>query len=148
MEIIFSITPNLDRLAENLKDAGIGSQRAGMINLLTTVEALAVKDAPKRTTNLARSRTSNVSADGSRGVLKFTAPYAAFVHEGTGLFGPHHQRIVPTNKRALFWPGARHPVRSTAGMKGRPWVRQAANDVNVGAVYAEGMHNYLQQKGF
>jgi hypothetical protein len=148
MNIVYSITPNLGRLAGNLKDAGIGSLRAGMINLLTTVEALAVKDAPKRTTNLARSRTSNVNADGSRGVLTFIAPYAAFVHEGTGLFGPHHQRIVPTTKRALFWPGARHPVRSTAGMKGRPWVRQAANEVNAADAYQEGMQNYLHLKGF
>ena len=148
MNIICEIRPNISRLMNTIKDDTGGAQRAGMINLLTTIEALAVKDAPKRTSNLARTRTSNVNADGTRGRLSFTAPYAGYVHEGTGLFGPRHQRIRPTAKRALFWPGAKHPVRSTAGMKGRPWVRQAAGEVNTGAVFEEGMQNYLKQRGY
>lgn len=36
-----------------------------------------------------------------------TAKYAFFVHEGTG---PH--TIYPVNKKALFWKGADHPVKS------------------------------------
>jgi hypothetical protein len=148
MEIIMTINPKPEKFMQKLKEDAPGAQRAGMINLVTTVEAIAVKEAPKRTSNLARTRTSEVNDDGTRGVLGFTAPYAVFVHEGTGIFGPRHQRIRPVAKRALFWPGAKHPVKSTKGMKGRPWVRHAADEVNAGAVYQEGMQNYLSQKGY
>lgn len=131
----------MKKIGDNYHEA----RRAGMINLLATVEALAVKHAPVRTSNLARSRTTSVLEDGNKGILAFTAPYAEFVHEGTGLFGPHHQRITPTNKKALFWAGAKHPVRSTAGMKGRPWVRQAADEIDATAAYQEGIRNYLNK---
>lgn len=29
------------------------------------------------------------------------APYAKWVHDGTGLYGPHKKRIVPRSKKAL-----------------------------------------------
>jgi hypothetical protein len=29
--------------------------------------------------------------------------YALYVHDGTGLYGPHHKLIVPKNKKALKW---------------------------------------------
>jgi len=123
------------------------ARKAGMTNWLTTVEAVAVKDAPKRTSNLARTRTSNVNDDGSRGTLAFTAPYAEWVHDGTGLYGPHKTKIVPTTKKALFWPGARHPVRSTKGMRGNPFVRKAKDSVNGDDLYRDGMQNYLSHRG-
>lgn len=34
------------------------------------------------------------------------APYAIYVHEGTKA-----HRIVPRSKKALYWAGARHPVK-------------------------------------
>ena len=148
MNIVCEIKPNIDVLMKTLRGDATGARKAGMLNLVATLEALAVKDAPKRTSNLARTRTSDVSDDGARGIIRFTAPYAGFVHEGTGLFGPRHRRITPTGKRALFWPGAKHPVKSTAGMKGRPWVRKAADKVDASAVYEEGMQNYLSQRGY
>ena len=145
MKISMTIKPDPGRLFKNIQGDMPKAQRAGMINALTTVEALAVKTAPKRTSNLARSRTTNVNDDGTRGRLSFTAPYAEYVHEGTGLFGPHHRPIVPTAKRALFWPGAKHPVKSVKGMKGRPWVRKAAGEVDIEKEYSEGMQNYLNK---
>lgn len=47
---------------------------------------------------------------------------------GTGLYGDRGERIVPTTKRALFWPGAEHPVRSVAGMKANDFVTPALDD--------------------
>lgn len=44
------------------------------------------------------------------------------VEQGTGLFGPHHQVIVPTTKQALYWPGARHPVASVKGQRAQPFI--------------------------
>jgi len=52
--------------------------------------------------------------------------YAKWVHEGTGLFGPHKQYIYPTKKQALFWPGAAHPVKRVAGQKPNPFLTRAA----------------------
>ena len=142
-----NINPDPVRLMQGFKGDMPKAQRAGMTNWLTTVEAHAVKGAPHRTSNLARTRTSDVNDDGTRGRLTFTAPYAGYVHEGTGLFGPHKKPIVPVNRKALFWSGARHPVKSVKGMKGRPWVRKAAGEVNGAALYSEGMQNYLSHRG-
>jgi hypothetical protein len=71
--------------------------------------------------------------------------YARFVEEGTGMYGPHNQRIYPKTGQYMdvgtgvdrpgvhggvlvFTPkGASAPVfaRSTAGMRGRPYLRPA-----------------------
>ncbi|MFA6290222.1 MAG: hypothetical protein WC637_00495 [Victivallales bacterium] len=147
MNILTTIIPDIKKLTQGLEGDYNGARRAGMINLVATVEALAVKKAPVKTSNLARSRTTSVSEDGNKGSLSFTAPYAMFVHEGTGLFGIYHRRIVPKNKKAMFWLGARHPVKSTAGMKGRPWVTRAVDEVNAAAAFQEGMRNYLSRRG-
>jgi hypothetical protein len=42
-------------------------------------------------------------------------PYAIYVHEGTR---PHV--ILPLRKRALYWPGAAHPVRSVQHPGSKP----------------------------
>jgi hypothetical protein len=64
--------------------------------------------------------------------------YAIFVHEGTGLYGPKHARIVPASgKIMVFTPrknagryvkrGDRVKVfaRSTQGMRGTPFLKDA-----------------------
>lgn len=73
-------------------------------------------------------------------------PYAIFVHEGTGLYGPTGSRIRPKTSRVMVWPrknnsgvGARRYsggktaayvfARSTRGMKGRPFLLDALNSV-------------------
>ncbi len=45
-----------------------------------------------------------------------------FVTQGTGVYGPTGSRIVPTTKKALYWPGADHPYTSVAGMPPNPFV--------------------------
>ncbi len=45
-----------------------------------------------------------------------------FVTEGTGLYGPLHQRIYPRTKKALYWEGAEHPVKSVSGMEANDFV--------------------------
>mgnify|MGYP006921338437 CR=1 FL=1 len=77
-------------------------------------------------------------------------PYARAVHDGTGLYGPQHRRIYPKKGKVLAWPtrtsrpGRRSSVpgrgrtrsksqaptgwafaRSTAGMKPRPFLKDA-----------------------
>lgn len=45
-----------------------------------------------------------------------------YVTQGTGIYGPRGQRIVPLTKKALYWPGADHPVKSVAGQKPNDFV--------------------------
>jgi hypothetical protein len=148
MNIVIKITPSLQAQIFRLGNDVVGGFRAGMTNLVEVIEGEAVKRAPVKTSNLINSGTTHVSADGNEGEIKFLAPYAGFVHFGTGLYGPHKTRIVPLNKKAMRWPGASHPVRSTKGMRPRPYLYDAAKAVNAQAEYERGMNNYLKMKGW
>jgi hypothetical protein len=58
--------------------------------------------------NLERSIKSEVSEGGLRGTVYLdggVAPYAEYVHEGTGLYGPHKKKfyVAPIKKKALSW---------------------------------------------
>ncbi len=48
-----------------------------------------------------------------------TAKYAVFVHEGTAAHA-----IYPKNKQALYWPGAKHPVKKVnhPGSRANPFM--------------------------
>ena len=79
---------------------------------------------PWRTGRLTKSFIANY-AD-LKATWRPTAKYAAAVEFGTG---PHV--IVPKKAKALFWPGADHPVKKVnhPGTKGKPYmdsIRQAA----------------------
>lgn len=55
--------------------------------------------------------------------------YARFVHDGTGLYGPRHRRIVPVRRRRLrFRPhgsGRYVYARSVKGSPGNPFLANA-----------------------
>jgi len=62
--------------------------------------------------------------------------YAAWVHDGTGLYGPRHQYIVPVNKKVLRWKQrkASHYVKTrngyvytarSSGMRPNPFMKNA-----------------------
>lgn len=147
MKIDYKIQPDLNKLASKLKGDVQGARRAGMINIVTEVESRARKYAPVKTSNLANSGTSDVNADGSVGTISFIAPYAKYVHEGTGLYGPHKTKIVPKAKKALYWPGAAHPIRAVKGMKANPFLLKAAQDSDMEKLFVEGAENYLKRQG-
>jgi hypothetical protein len=48
-----------------------------------------------------------------------------YVTQGTGIYGPAGQRIIPVTAKALSWPGANHPVRSVSGQKPNDFVTPA-----------------------
>lgn len=145
MDIKLDIQPDLARLSRSLQGDVKKATRAGMINLTAAVEARARRNAPVRTSNLANTGTSVVNAEGTEGVVSFTAPYAEYVHQGTGIYGPRKKKIVPVAKKALYWPGAAHPIRAVLGMKGRPFLLNAAEDTDMEAAFTEGAKNYLNQ---
>jgi HK97 gp10 family phage protein len=135
----------LKKLIENPGEVSRKMLWSGMTNLVEEIEARAVKEAPVKTSNLMHSITSNVSADGKHGEIRATAPYAEFVHRGTGLFGPFKQRIFPTTKKALFWPGASHPVKSIKGMKPNPFFERALKQTKPQRAFETGVWGYLKQ---
>lgn len=59
-------------------------------------------------------------------------PYALYVHEGTGIYGPRGVPITPVRgKYLVFTPrGAKRPVFATSvkGMRGRPYLADALDD--------------------
>ena len=65
-----------------------------------------------------------------------------YVRYGTGVYGPRGERIRPTTKKALFWPGADHPVPSVAGMRPNDFVQPALDNApnaeeTLGVVFGE-----------
>jgi hypothetical protein len=57
-----------------------------------------------------------------------------FVTEGTGIYGPTGSRIVPTSKKALFWPQADHPYASVKGMQANPFVEPVLKEAQSAAL--------------
>jgi hypothetical protein len=165
MKVFFRFEPTPEQMAKLFGADAQGARRAGFINVVTMIEAAAVKKAPVKTSNLADSHTSDVNANATRGFVRFTAPYAKYVHEGTGLYGPHKTMIVPkelrngrdaqgrfvskgtTGKKALYWPGALHPVRAVKGMEGRPFLREAAEEADLQRLFSDGVNNYMAGRG-
>lgn len=91
--------------------------------------------------NLQNRLSYFVEEDKLQGIVENDAPYSLWVHEGTGLYGPRQERIYPTRKDALWWPGLDHPVKSTKGMKGRPFFIEAMKNVDMGDEFAKGFNN-------
>jgi HK97 gp10 family phage protein len=137
----------LKKLIENPGEVSRKMLWSGMTNLVEEIEARAVKEIPVKTGNLIHSVTSTVSADGKRGEIRATAKYAGYVHEGTGLFGPFGKKIFPTIKKALFWPGAAHPVKSVKGQKPNPFFTRALQKTRPQQIFEAGVWGYLKQIG-
>ena len=149
-EIKITVTPDLDALFAGLEGDTHEAVKAGLIYLVETLEAWAAKEVPRITSNLFNSITSYLTNNGMTGIIRATAAYAIYVHEGTGLYGPHRQVIVivPKNKKALAWPGAKHPVKSVTqkGIHPNPFFNRAIGHVDPPATFAEGVQNYLTQR--
>jgi len=67
------------------------------------------------------------SLSSDEAVIKSPAEYAQWVNDGTRPY-----TITPTNKRALYWEGADHPVKVVhhPGIKARHFVEDSLDDVN------------------
>jgi hypothetical protein len=91
------------------------------LSCATLLTAAGKRESPVKTGRMRRS-ISYVAGGPARYVVSPNVPYAAAVHSGTK---PHV--IVPTRKKALFWQGARHPVRRVnhPGTKGDPFMTRA-----------------------
>lgn len=109
-------------IAAQLRTLVKDGKRDAMQRAVLVVEAAAKREAPVKTGTLRRSITSRVERGGDRGVIGTNLRYARPVHEGSK---PH--TIRPRRAKALFWKGARHPVRSVnhPGNKANPFFVRA-----------------------
>lgn len=80
------------------------------------IQAEARRRAPHRTGTLQRSILPEVTYP--RALVGVNERYGLYIEEGTGPFV-----IEPKNKKALFWKGAKHPVKRVnhPGIKARPY---------------------------
>jgi len=60
------------------------------------------------------------------------APYAVYVHVGTGISGPKKARIYPKKKKALNTPWG--PRKSIAGQKPNPYMTRALANYKTGGL--------------
>jgi hypothetical protein len=95
---------------------GAGVRRQIVLSLANAhakaVEDEVKKNAPTESGRLRASiRTHLINK--RLGVLEAWAPYARYLHEGTGIYGPKRKpiEIKPKEKKALNWKGAGHPVK-------------------------------------
>jgi hypothetical protein len=93
----------------------------------TIVQMAAKEDCPKRTGNLSERINRRWFDAGGELAISVIAqtPYAMWVHEGTGIYGPLKRPIVPVHAKALSWIGAdgvRVFAKSVKGMRGRPFL--------------------------
>jgi len=151
--IKISVYPALEKLAKAMVNDVDGAVHAGMINLVETLEAKAVKGekAHVRTSNLINGISSfviaNVGTIRASAKSKAGVDYASYVHDGTGLYGPNKARIVPKTKKALNIPGI-GVRRSVKGFKGRPFFDLALLDTNPQREFDKGVSNFLKAKGW
>lgn len=106
----------------------------GMLQIGRQIERRAKELCPVDRGRLRSSIAARAEVEGNRPVVIVgtTVEYAAFVHEGTGIYGPRGQRIVPARPGGVlvFTKGGRKVfARSVAGMRGRPFLRDAMEQV-------------------
>ena len=106
-------------------------------DIALAMESEARQEAPFQTGNLRRN-ISRSKAEMTRpghheakvGVMR-TAPYAIWVHEGTGIFGSHRRPIRPRMGNIMAFDILGHTVftRSVKGQRANPFFRRAFNTV-------------------
>lgn len=97
---------------------------------------------PYRTGQLAETFFSRVS--GLQAVVGPTVYYAPMVEFGTG---PHD--IYPIEKKALYWPGAKHPVKKVhhPGSKPNPFMERIVEAASplINTMFVEAVRSVLNQ---
>ncbi|GAH65426.1 unnamed protein product [marine sediment metagenome] len=99
-------------------------------------------ETPTKSGTLRRGIKSRIAP--FRGMIESTVAYGVYVHEGTSA---HLIRAV--NKRALYWKGARHPVKSVQhpGTKANPFMKRGAekSEGQVQAIFQKAVNNITRK---
>ncbi|WP_245600887.1 HK97 gp10 family phage protein [Streptomyces sulphureus] len=104
-------------------------------DVTTAVANRARQRAPVDQGRLRASIRSETRRRGSRvvGEVWSSLEYAAYVHEGTGIYGPSGQPIRPKRARFLSWEQrgvGRVYARQVRGQRPQPWLLEALRDVS------------------
>lgn len=124
-----------------------GIKRSTELVTQTAKQKAPVQFGTLRRSIIGRVHNSGMSTIGTIRQDEKIAPYGKFVEFGTGLYGPKHQRIIPTSSKALAWMVGRSArpstgagwrqavkagraivVRSIKGMRAEPYMRPALQD--------------------
>jgi len=113
-----------DSIAAQLRALVRNSKRDAMQRVVLAGERLVKQEAPVKQGTLRRSIVGRVEAGGDRGVVGTNVRYARAVHDGT-----RAHTIRPSTKKALYWKGARHPVKSVRhpGSKANPFIKRGGD---------------------
>lgn len=89
------------------------------------IQAAARSNVPVRTGRLRQSISVNINPDKTVATIGSNVEYASAVE-----FGARPHVIKPKTKKALFWKGAAHPVKSVnhPGMQGKFYLTRAFQD--------------------
>jgi HK97 gp10 family phage protein len=109
---------------------------------VSQVRSAAQAKVPKRTFNLMRSIIAEPIEGGA--LVTVNALYGKFVEFGTGLYGPHQQRIVSKSGGPLVWTQGGETIfaMSTAGMHAKPFFNPAVDEME--ATLGERLDTFLQ----
>jgi len=108
-------------------------------DITTAVATEARRRCPVDTGALRASIRSQVTAHGSevRGEVYSDLDHAAYVHQGTGIYGPRNRPIQPRRAKVLAWPrpgGGTVFARQSRGQRPQPWLLEALEAVATGRV--------------
>lgn len=131
--MVMKISVNIPPHIMGMKEAVNTGFSKGIQRVTAQMTTEAMNEAPRKTGTLKRSIHAEVASLGgfSGKVIQDTgvAKYGPIVHNGSGIYGPKGEPIIikPVNKKALFWKGAKHPVKRSVvkGMKPRPFMKNA-----------------------
>jgi len=153
METKIKTAPGLDQLFKQLGNDLEAGRSAAMTDVVETIEAHTVKiEAPHaKASNLVNGISSYILDRGNKGVVRASAKNKAGYDYAQAVFDGSKPHIIkPKNGRALFWPGAKHPVRSVKhpGFAGRHGFERAIEKDDPARVYDEGLMNFLRRRGW
>jgi len=123
------------RVDVDLNDAAIVELVAGIVGEVTSdVANAARRRCPVDDGTLRASIRSRVSQRGGEAVGEVYSDleYAAYVHQGTGIYGPSHRPIRPVRARVLSWEQAgvgRVFAREVRGSRAQPFLADALAEV-------------------
>jgi len=123
------------RVDVDLDEAAVAELVAGIVGEVTTdVANAARRRCPVDDGTLRASIRSQVSHRGSEvaGEVYSDLEYAAYVHQGTGIYGPAGQPIRPVRARVLSWEQAgvgRVFAREVRGSRAQPFLADALAEV-------------------
>lgn len=111
------MTQGFEALSKRLAALGHEEPVLEALQLAVVHEAQAL--VPRKTGFLQRNIAPGFIR-GSSATVEARTPYARFVEEGTGLYGPKKKKIVPKTKKALAWKsGGKSKVRLTGRSRTR-----------------------------